>query len=87
MTNQLSRRDFLKLSTALGGFALTPSWMSRLSFAPQGVEPSGDLLVVVFLRGAIDGLNAVIPMLNRAIMIYVPNSLFQNQNRAMIKAQ
>ncbi|MBT3188894.1 MAG: DUF1501 domain-containing protein [Anaerolineae bacterium] len=61
MTNQLSRRDFLKLSTALGGFALTPSWMSRLSFAPQGVEPSGDLLVVVFLRGAIDGLNAVIP--------------------------
>ncbi|MBT3323335.1 MAG: DUF1501 domain-containing protein [Anaerolineae bacterium] len=61
MNKKLSRRDFLKLSTALGGFALTPSWMPRLSFAPQGVEPTGDLLVVVFLRGAMDGLNAIIP--------------------------
>jgi uncharacterized protein (DUF1501 family) len=61
MTRKLSRRDFLKLSTAFGGFALTPTWMPRMSFAPQGVEPAGDILVVVFLRGAIDGLNAVIP--------------------------
>ena len=55
MTRKLSRRDFLKLSTAFGGFALTPTWMPRMSFAPQGVEPAGDILVVVFLRGAIDG--------------------------------
>ncbi|MBT3336481.1 MAG: DUF1501 domain-containing protein [Anaerolineae bacterium] len=61
MTTKLSRRDFLKLSATLGGFALTPSWMPRMSFAPQGVEPAGDILVVVFLRGAMDGLNAVIP--------------------------
>jgi uncharacterized protein (DUF1501 family) len=64
MTTKLSRRDFLKLSAAMGGFALAPAmpaWVPRMSFAPQGVEPAGDILVVVFLRGAIDGLNAVVP--------------------------
>ena len=64
MRPKLSRRDFLKLSATMGGLALTPAlpaWMPRMSFAPQGVEPDGDILVVIFLRGAIDGLNAVIP--------------------------
>ncbi len=69
MNKKLSRRDFLKLSTAFGGFALTPSlrqaqdtaWLPRMSFAPQGVESAGDILIVVFQRGAMDGLNAVIP--------------------------
>jgi uncharacterized protein (DUF1501 family) len=61
MDIKISRRDFLKLA---GGFALTPSlptWMPRMAFAPQGVEPPGDILVVVFQRGGMDGLNAVIP--------------------------
>jgi len=34
---------------------------TRLSFAPQNSAPRGDTLVVVFLRGAADGLNMVIP--------------------------
>jgi len=33
----------------------------RLSFAPNNSAPRGDTLVVVFLRGAADGLNMVIP--------------------------
>ena len=32
-----------------------------MAFAPPGSAPSGDLLVCVFLRGGMDGLNAVIP--------------------------
>ncbi len=34
---------------------------TRLSFAPFNTAPRGDTLVVVFLRGAADGLNMVIP--------------------------
>ncbi|NQS92566.1 MAG: DUF1501 domain-containing protein [Chloroflexi bacterium] len=33
----------------------------RLSFAPRNTAPRGDTLVVVFLRGAADGLNIIIP--------------------------
>jgi uncharacterized protein (DUF1501 family) len=35
--------------------------ISRLAFAPPNTEPPGDLLIVVFQRGAMDGLNAVLP--------------------------
>ncbi|MCH7480578.1 MAG: DUF1501 domain-containing protein, partial [Chloroflexi bacterium] len=30
-------------------------------FSPHGIEPKGDILVVVFQRGGMDALNAVIP--------------------------
>lgn len=65
MDSKLSRRDFLKLaSLELAGFSLAPAlpaWMPRMAFAPQGVEPAGDILVAIFQRGGMDGLNAVIP--------------------------
>jgi len=35
--------------------------MPRLSFAPRNMAPRGDTLVVVFLRGAADVLNMVVP--------------------------
>lgn len=38
-----------------------PSWMPRLAFAPAQTAPRGDVLVVVFLRGAADTLNVVVP--------------------------
>ncbi|MCE9645812.1 MAG: DUF1501 domain-containing protein [Chloroflexi bacterium] len=38
-----------------------PAWMPRLSFAPTDTAPRGDTLVVVFLRGAADVLNMVVP--------------------------
>lgn len=38
-----------------------PAWMPRLAFAPQNTSPRGDTLVVVFLRGAADVLNMVVP--------------------------
>jgi len=38
-----------------------PAWMPRLAFAPHNVAPRGDTLVVVFLRGAADILNMVVP--------------------------
>lgn len=37
------------------------TWMPRFSFAPKNTAPPGDTLVVVFLRGAADVLNMVVP--------------------------
>ncbi len=38
-----------------------PTWMPRLAFTPRNVAPRGDILVVLFLRGAADVLNMVVP--------------------------
>jgi uncharacterized protein (DUF1501 family) len=37
------------------------TWMPRLAFAPNNTAPRGDTLVVIFLRGAADILNMVVP--------------------------
>ncbi len=38
-----------------------PAWLPRLAFSPRGKAPRGDTLVVIFLRGAADMLNMVVP--------------------------
>ena len=38
-----------------------PTWMPRLAFSPTNTAPRGDTLVVIFLRGAADILNMVVP--------------------------
>ncbi len=38
-----------------------PGWLPRMAFAPRGKAPRGDVLLVVFLRGAADMLNMVVP--------------------------
>jgi uncharacterized protein (DUF1501 family) len=38
-----------------------PEWMPRMAFAPKYQGPRGDTLVVVFLRGAADVLNMLVP--------------------------
>ncbi len=61
MNTQISRRDFLKLAGSFAVAPALPAWMPRMAFAPQGIEPAGDILVVVFQRGGMDGISAVIP--------------------------
>jgi uncharacterized protein (DUF1501 family) len=39
----------------------TKSWMPRLAFTPHTLAPRGNTLVVIFLRGAADILNMVVP--------------------------
>ena len=60
-TKTLNRRDFLRIAGLSTAPLALPGWAPRLAFAPPGSPPSGDLLVCVFLRGGMDGLNAVIP--------------------------
>ena len=38
-----------------------PPWLPRLAFAPAQTALRGDVLVVIFLRGAADALNMVVP--------------------------
>jgi uncharacterized protein (DUF1501 family) len=61
----LSRRNFLK-TTGLGFLAsgLPPAFLVRAAQAPM--EKRGRVLVVIFQRGGMDGLNAVIPFTERS---------------------
>lgn len=65
MSFQQSRRDFLKWMGTAGvvgiGSQIFPQWMPRLAFAQSQDHVRGDVLVVIFLRGGIDGLSAVAP--------------------------
>jgi len=58
----LTRRAFLQLS---GASAMAGGWplgsRPRMVFRPAGYDLAGDILISVFLRGAMDGLSAVVP--------------------------
>ncbi len=61
MATKLNRREFLK-AAAFTPFAIDwPAWMPRLAFAPKQTNSRGDTLVVIFLRGAADAINMVVP--------------------------
>ena len=56
-----SRQRFIQSAAVPGGSVAWPGWMPRLAFAPRQAAPRGDTLVVVFLRGAADALNVIVP--------------------------
>jgi uncharacterized protein (DUF1501 family) len=60
-----TRRQFLQSAAILAGAVAWPAsrnfCVPRLAFAPAQTAPRGDTLVVVFLRGAADTLNIVVP--------------------------
>ena len=55
----MRRRDFLKLSAAAGGLSFVS--FGRSAWAIQNRAAGQERMVVVFLRGAVDGLNVVVP--------------------------
>lgn len=55
----VTRRSFLAQAVHMARGR--PAWMPRMSFVPPGRAPRGDVLVCVFLRGAADALNMVVP--------------------------
>ncbi len=58
---QLNRRFFLhKGALAIAGTAAIPTFLVR-SVMAESAAPSGRRLVVIFQRGAVDGLNMVVP--------------------------
>jgi len=61
MATTMNRREFLHAAGMCCAAASWPAWMPRLAFAPRRAAPRGDTLVVIFLRGAADSLNVVVP--------------------------
>src|ERR1700676_1839116 len=58
----LTRRYFLKSSVlAMAGVGSVPAWLSRALYAADAPSPRKKILVAVFQRGAVDGLNVVVP--------------------------
>jgi len=57
----LKNQRFPGAAAALAALPRNYYPLTKLSFAPLNTAPRGDTLVVVFLRGAADGLNMVIP--------------------------
>ena len=65
----ITRRFFLRSGTlALASFGLDPLFLDRAAYAftPLRVSSSGKTLVCLFQRGAVDGLNMVVPYGDRA---------------------
>src|SRR5580700_3377848 len=57
-----SRRLFLKGSAlAMFGVGSMPAWLSRSLYAADSAESRKKILVAIFQRGAVDGLNMVVP--------------------------
>jgi uncharacterized protein (DUF1501 family) len=59
--DKISRRGALSVGIIAGGLFRLPTWVPRMAFASPLQGFTGDTLIVVFLRGAADGLNLVIP--------------------------
>jgi len=57
-----SRRLFLKNSAlAMFGVGAAPGWLARAAYAQQAPAARKKILITIFQRGAVDGLNMVIP--------------------------
>ncbi len=57
-----SRRLFLKSSAlAIFGVGAAPAWLSRAVYAADGPARRKKILIAIFQRGAVDGLNVVVP--------------------------
>ena len=57
-----SRRVFLRSSAlAMFGVGSAPSWLTRAVYAADAPSRRRKIFVVIFQRGAVDGLNVVIP--------------------------
>jgi uncharacterized protein (DUF1501 family) len=70
--NTLTRRWFLKgASLAMAGAGTAPAWLGRAAFAANA--PRKKVLVAVFQRGAMDGLNVVAPYGEQAYYDLRPN--------------
>src|SRR4029077_6458026 len=69
-----SRRLFLKSSgLAMFGMGAAPAWLSRALYAADAPNKRKKVLVAIFQRGAMDGLNVVVPHGEKAYYDLRPN--------------
>jgi uncharacterized protein (DUF1501 family) len=77
-----TRRLFLK-SSALGMFGVgtAPAWLSRALYAADSPNPRKKILVAIFQRGAVDGLNMVVPFGDKSYYRLRPNLAIPKPDR------
>jgi uncharacterized protein (DUF1501 family) len=76
-----TRRVFLKDSAlALFGVGAAPAWLARASFAKDAPGARKKILIAIFQRGAVDGLNVVIPHADRAYYALRPSLAIPRPN-------
>ena len=69
-----SRRLFLKNSAlAMIGIGSAPAWLGRALYAADAPSPRKKVLVAIFQRGAVDGLNMVVPFAEKRYYEIRPN--------------
>src|ERR1700709_2842078 len=57
-----SRRFFLKNSAvAMAGVGALPTWLARAVYADPAPKDRRKILIAIFQRGAVDGLNVIVP--------------------------
>ena len=62
----MNRRVFLKSSAvAMFGVGAAPAWLARAAAATEGNGRGKKVLVAIFQRGAVDGLNVVVPFADK----------------------
>jgi uncharacterized protein (DUF1501 family) len=81
MTMTLTRRVFLKNGAlAIVGTTAIPSFLARAIYAADGTSSGKKRLVVLFQRGAADGLNIVVPHAERGYYSMRPSIAIPRQN-------
>ncbi|MDX2131915.1 MAG: DUF1501 domain-containing protein [Planctomycetota bacterium] len=69
----LSRRRFIAASGVTALAAATPAWLPRVAVAREYRSSMRDVIVSIYLRGANDGLNMVVPHADPAYYTARPN--------------
>ena len=73
-SRHFNRRLFLKSSAlAMFGVGSAPAWLSRALYAAEAPNPRKKILVAIFQRGAVDGLNVVVPFGEKSYYDLRPN--------------
>jgi uncharacterized protein (DUF1501 family) len=76
-----TRRTFLKNSAlAMYGIGAAPAWLSRALYAADAPSPRKRILVAIFQRGAVDGLNVVVPFGEKRYYDLRPNLAIPQPN-------
>jgi len=69
----ITRRVFLKNGAlAIIGTSVLPSFLTRAVYAAETAAPGAKRLIVLFQRGAADGLNIVVPHGEQAYLQHAP---------------
>jgi uncharacterized protein (DUF1501 family) len=69
----ITRRVFLRNGGLVIGTAAIPSFLTRAAYATQSLSAKNKRMVVIFQRGAADGLNIVVPHGERAYYAMRPS--------------